>query len=57
MVQLNNLEIEEQIKPKPTEWQEKIKIEVEINERKTKKTVKTMNLSLVFEKINNIDRS
>lgn len=25
MVQLNNLEIEEQIKPKPSEWQEKIK--------------------------------
>lgn len=36
MVELNNLEKEEQIKPKTNEWQEK-KIRVEINEIKTKK--------------------
>ena len=58
MLHLQQLEREEQAKPKVSRRKEIIKIRVEINEIETKKTIEKINdtKSWFFEKINKIDK-
>ena len=55
---LKELEIEEQVKPTPSRKREIIKIQAELNEIETRRTVEQINKtrSCFFETINKIDK-
>lgn len=55
---LKELEKEQQVKPTPSRRRERIKVQAELNERETRRTIEQINKtrSWFFERINKIDK-